>query len=202
MFALIASIVFGMIYWAIEERILAIRCSKQTLAFIKSLCVFALIVELIHISYNTLDVNIIHVAHKTTVLLFYAIGDIVIIFHQPYSLAFFGSGHILIVFNLFLLTMEYTLIIVGFSIIITTVCAWLFKTNNKELDTRTLNIYIGYMFILSLILLAPIIKVGYFGAIFFVISDILIGFNIRQFSKLTFPLYYISLLCFLYLYAY
>ena len=72
-------------------------------------------------------------------------------------------------------------------------CVSLFKSNGKEFI-----VYVIYIYSLGLILLLPFLISDYAGTVFFVLSDVLLGFKIKQFKKITFPLYYASLVCIIY----
>lgn len=136
------------------------------------------------------------------ILLMYAVGDFVIQFHQHYSIGFFMGGHAIFLIDymahLFFYTFEYIICVIGCCIMITTVFSWLFGKVNKDIGFIVYFIYILYIFSLSLVLVIPLLKNVYLGHLFFILSDVLIGFKVKHLSILTFPLYYTSLLYLLY----
>lgn len=208
MLPLIISILAGCVYWVFEEEMLSHKFGphhSKVLALLKWITVSGLIVEHLSLHYHVFLERLLHISHKCMIFLMYAIGDVIIIFNQNYSVTFFMFGHILLLiectFKVVILAIEYIVGILAFSLVITSCFAYLYKQNNKDIDNYVYGLYVTYIFILSLILITPVITSGYFGGWFFVISDLLIGFKIKQLSKLTFPLYYTSLLCLLYLYT-
>ena len=208
MWGVTVSIISGLMYWLLEENIVTYRFGKhhsKTLAVLKWITIVGLIVEHLSLHYHALYERLMHIIHKSFILLFYGIGDIVIVFDQNYSIAFFMCGHILMLIEcalkMIVLAVEYTVCITVFSILCTGVSTYLFKQHNKNITDKVLRLYILYIFVLSLILITPLVTQGYIGGWFFVISDLLLGFQIKRLSKLTFPLYYTSLLCLLYLYT-
>ena len=210
MFALIFSLISGCLYWIIEENIILFKGRITTyrtkiLAALKWTTVFGLIIEHLSLHYHALYEKLLHIMYKSLIFLLYAFGDIIIIFNEPCSVIFFMIGHTLLLasycFKILLLTIEYTVGILLFSIFITTLFGYVYRLYNKQMNNYVYGLYVSYIFVLSLILITPFITSGYLGGIFFVISDVLIGFKIKQFSKLTFPLYYTSLLCLLYLFT-
>lgn len=208
MWAVFASVMLGTCYWIFEEQIIKYRFGQhhpKVMVILKWATVSGLIIEHLTAHYHAFYERIIHIAHKGLILIMYAIGDMIIVFNQHYSVAFFMCGHILLLvkfsLKIFVLAVEYIVGITAFALLITAIFAYLFKKSNSNISNYTYGLYVSYIFVLALILITPFVASGYFGGWFFVISDILIGFKIKQFSKLTFPLYYTSLLCLLYLYT-
>jgi len=207
MWALAISIIFGAIYWTLEESIIKYRFGMhhtKVLALFKWITVLGLILEHLHIHYDVLYQQLTKIIGKCIVLSMYGIGDIVIVFNQNYSILFFALGHILLItesiVKILVLAIEYIVGIIVISLVATTIFGYIFKQTNNNLTNYEHGLYIIYIFILSLVITTPIVASGYFGTLLFVISDILIGFKIKQLSKLSFPLYYASLLCLLYVY--
>lgn len=201
------SLIFGLAYWIIEENIITYRFGKhhpKILATFKWMTIVGLIVEHIRIHYDIFYQKLTTILGKCFVLIMYGIGDMIIVFNQNYSIIFFALGHALLIienaFKIFVLAIEYTVGIIAFALIITTVFAYIFKQQNTTLNNYEYGLYFTYIFILALVITIPVVASGYFGTLLFVISDVLIGFKIKQLSKMTFPLYYASLLCLLYLY--
>lgn len=208
MLGLIISLISGFVYWIVEENIVTHRFGKHhsnVLAALKWCVISGIAIEHLSIHYHAFYERIISIGHKLSILLFYGFGDMVIVFNQNYSIIFFMCGHVLLIseciLRMLVLAIEYTAGIVAFSLIITAIFGYLFKKHNQDMSRFEYQLYIGYIFTLSLIIITPIIAKGYFGGLFFVISDILIGFKIKKLSKLTFPLYYASLLSLIYLYS-
>lgn len=205
---IVISVAFGLVYWAFEERIITYRFGLHhsiIMVLLKWGTVFGLIIEHLSIHYHVFYDKFLRIVHKGMIFVLYAIGDTVIIFNQHYSIAFFMCGHILLlgkcVLKIIVLTVEYIVGVIAFALCVTAIFAYLFKKYNEKIDHYVYGLYITYIFTLSLILITPFVAFGYFGGWFFVISDLLIGFKIKQLSKLTFPLYYASLLSLLYLFT-
>ena len=208
MLPLIISLFSGCLYWGLEEKITTHRFGKhhlKILALLKWIAVVGLIIEHLSIHYHIFFERLIYIFHKCMIFTMYAVGDIIIIFNQHYSITFFMCGHILLLIEctlkIIVLTTKYLVGIIAFAVITTACFGYIYKKYNNNIDNCVYGLYITYIFILSLVLVIPVISSGYFGGYFFVISDLLIGFKIKQLSKFTFPLYYTSLLCLLYLYT-
>ena len=208
MWGIAVSIIFGFVYWILEENIVTYRFGEhhpKVLATFKWITIIGLIIEHLSIHYHLWYERLMYILHKCSILLFYGIGDMVIVFNQHYSVGFFMCGHILMLIEcglkIIMLAIEYIVGIKAFSVASTGLFAYLFKQHNKDVSDKVFGLYVIYIFVLSLILVTPLVTRGYFGGWFFVISDLLLGFQIKRLSKLTFPLYYTSLLCLLYLYT-
>jgi hypothetical protein len=208
MLGLAISILCGFIYWIVEEDIISHRFGEhhpKVLVGLKWITVLGLIIEHLALHYHALYERLISIIHKVGILMFYGFGDMIIVFNQNYSIIFFMCGHALLIMECILralvLAIEYIVGISAFAIGTTALFGYLFKKYNKDISQYEYGLYIVYIFTLSLVLATPVVAKGYFGGWFFVVSDVLIGFKIKQFSKLTFPLYYTSLLCLLYLYT-
>ncbi len=203
MLPLIICILLGIIYWCIEEKITDYKISTTVTAAIKWSAVIGLIGEMLRMHYHELYDKLAHIVVSSLIFLMYSIGDIVIQFNQNYSIGFFIGGHVILLYKfvleLMLLSIEYILLILLSIIIVTCISSYAFKKNSENIEPLELMIYVVYIFVLANILITPLLVSGYVGHIFFVVSDVLIGFKIKQLSKLTFPLYYTSLLFLLYL---
>jgi hypothetical protein len=128
------------------------------------------------------------------ILLFYALGDLIIVWSQPFSLIFFQVGHLffLSTYHQYNISYEYFLpILAGLTFIIYFTLLYqnpgLFEKHYEYV------LYWIYIFVLHCFLFVPLFH-GYVGTIPFIISDISIGFELDVVHSLEYPLYYISLL--------
>lgn len=205
MFALLVSAILGLVYWSIEEGVVDYRCERKYLALLKWVCVLGLIFEMFMIHYDEMYKNMIYLIYKTVIFVLYAIGDVIIVFNQNVSICFFMMGHCLLLyvptFEMMMLAMDGVLLVCVCSLLVTLLFSWIFRRMNPDIEGEMLMFYVSYIFVLSVMLVVPLVVSGYYGGLFFVLSDVLIGLKIRRLSKFTFPLYYISLICLLYMYT-
>lgn len=133
-----------------------------------------------------------------SVLLFYSIGDIVILWNESISIIFFLIGHLIFIsqhipfHDLIPMCTALALASIFFSV-------YMYEhhyVRSKRVCIKTAILYFLYMLILAYLLVSSLHNY-YYGFIFFVISDIGIGFDIEWLYLLEFPLYYISLLYFI-----
>lgn len=196
------AIVAAFIYWFVDnhntycsEKLHSCLKSKTLLAIIKWISVCILVILSIDLS-HTLNVL------KSGVLLLYSIGDVIIVWKESYSILFFMSGHILLILHALFKDLWEHIVVnhiglwlwLSSSIFICSVSSFLLRLHRTDIENKEFLLYILYIFTLALVLILPTLASKYHGTIFFVISDVLIGFKITSFKKLTFPLYFISLL--------
>lgn len=126
---------------------------------------------------------------------FYSIGDIVILWNQHLAVLFFMIGHL--IFLAMHIPMHNFFVMLGaFGLSSTFFSAYLYQ-NKLTIDLKEMFLYFSYMLILGYLLVSTIYH-EYYGFILFVLSDIGIGFQIKNLYLLEFPLYYTSLLYFTY----
>lgn len=208
MFIIAIALILGFIYWFIEnhsEKTKTHFLFKNTqiphwiIGGIKWSSVALLI-------YTTINIqSTIHII-KTTILILYSIGDFIIIYSDSTSIVFFLAGNLMIVthfitrmfWDLLVTTHLHLLAWLVTSITIASIACIVFNVKRKDLPSTEISIYFVYIFSLGLILTLPLIFFDYIGGLFFVLSDIILGFKILQLRKLTFPLYFASLICILY----
>ncbi len=197
-----AAIIVATIFWFIdnyttfcERNIHEYIDSKSVLAFIKWSSVALLI--LISLDF-THYLKII----KSAVLFSYSIGDVIIIWKETYSILFFMLGHSLLITHAILKDLWEHIFIdhiglwlwVSVSIFIGLISSIALKIHRTDIENNEFILYVFYIFTLVLILFIPTLVSKYLGTIFFVMSDIVIGFKISALKKITFPLYFLSLI--------
>lgn len=202
MLPLVVCVLLGIVYWCIEEKVTDYSVSSTITATIKWSAVIGLIAEMLRIHYHELYEQFTYIVQNSIIFLLYSIGDIVIQFNEQYSIGFFIGGHIVLlskfVLQLTMLSVGYIAIVLVSVISVTLISSYAFKKNSEHIEGLEFAVYVIYIFVLANILITPVFVSGYIGHMFFVVSDVLIGFKIKQLSKLTFPLYYTSLLFLIY----
>lgn len=126
------------------------------------------------------------------ILLFYAAGDVAIVWNQPLSLIFFQLGHLCFLSSYHLIYYEYFLpALAGLTFVI----HYFLIYRNPRLCGKHYEyvLYWLYIYVLHCFLFVPLYH-GYIGTIPFIISDISIGFELDVVHSLEYPLYYTSLL--------
>ena len=119
-------------------------------------------------------------------LLFYCIGDFWIVFDEKTSLYFFMLGHIFFI-QFFELSMM--IVYVRYMIVLIIISTIIF---HKIIGSPTpFWTYFFYILVLHLYAIIPLFH-GHYAHLLFVLSDLLIGFNINH--RITWPLYYLSIL--------
>lgn len=129
------------------------------------------------------------------ILICYSLGDLMIFYSESYSLYFFKIGHVLFLWEYIVDIMDYhkdTLfeLLLGSVTFISFTTLFIYNKLNKD-DVK----YLVYIFTLHMYLLIPLYYL-YFGSLLFVISDVLIGFNVDHVQWTTWPLYYASIIYF------
>lgn len=199
---LLIAILFAALYWFIDNYsntyIHDIFHSKTSIAIVKWTSVAILVV---------LSIDLKHYLPilKSLVLLSYSVGDIVIIWKEAYSIVFFMIGHVLLLIYVCMKELWNHIIVnhidlwlwMSGSTFVCLVSSIALKLHRKDIENGDFILYVVYIFTLGLILLLPILVSKYIGTIFFVISDVLIGFKVSHLKTITYPLYFISLVLFL-----
>ena len=140
-----------------------------------------------------LERDAIHWIYNAT-LLFYAAGDLVIIWNQPLSLIFFQIGHLFFLSTYHDCDIYYEAFLPSLAILTFVIHYFLIYRNPKLCDKNyEYVLYWVYIYVSHCFLLVPLFH-GYFGTVPFILSDLSIGLSLDIVHKLEYPLYYTSLL--------
>jgi len=128
--------------------------------------------------------------NKYFVILFYLIGDLIIVWNELISLHFFIIGHLICIISyiIHLPWLIFLCILLSPALLLISMIVYIIL---GEPDV----IYLIYTYILTIILVITTIN-GYYGFILMILSDIIIISRISSVQFLTWPLYYISIYTF------
>lgn len=126
-------------------------------------------------------------SYLNLIIVFYLLGDVVIIWAELYSMYFFMTGHLILLGYLIYLN-PYTLLLLFLSLPILYIIAILIHLYLEKAEI----LYKYYILSLEILIVASFMN-NYFGFLLLVISDFIIGFNIPFCQVLSWPLYYLNL---------
>jgi len=206
------SIALALTYWFISTRKKEhFKFHKIKLASIKWLSVVLLFEwerTFLHLWMDGIKEKGIAMALKHGTILFYSIGDVIIIWNEPLSIYFFLTGHICFLTRCIWLDLPEKFVPILIRVghygglwilsIVGTVIAYKQLAKKSEADGKSFKsseqiTYFLYIHILFLLIFIPIYH-SYFGMLLFVLSDLAIGFDLPLLHSYSFLLYYGSLL--------
>jgi len=129
--------------------------------------------------------------YKYFVLVFYLLGDLIIVWNELISVPFFIIGHLICILShmIHLPWLILLCILISPTLLLISMIVYIIL---DEPDV----IYLAYTYILGVILIITTVN-GYYGYILMIISDIIIISRISSVQFLTWPLYYISIYTFI-----
>lgn len=145
---------------------------------------------------ETTELSVIRNFFRGYTIIFYALGDVVLLWKESWSLLFFGLGHATFVLTMLTYNQLAALDIIlyfGTAYGVSSIIFQRWRKNNPQ-NAHAL-MYRVYMMSLATALIMGCIHHAY-GIVLFAASDIIIGFAIQRLHCLTYPLYYGSLLYF------
>lgn len=187
---------FACLYWILSLT-LTVKAARQrvVLAFPKLLASMATHFHLPPLIPRAVMYTAILGALRSWTIVFYALGDVVLIWTEHHSLLFFGIGHVL-----FSAVMVARGMPTGLLAVCAIISAGLAKagfrvwktTSDSDSNDVSYALYIGS---LATAVTLGVVQHAY-GVLLFAVSDLLIAMQVTHSHYLTYPLYYLSLIYF------